>query len=956
MKRAIAVGLLLAASLTVKAQYYETGVEPFSVKWRQVSDGKIRLIYPSTAEAFAPKYLGLLSVTDSITGIDYGIGQSKIDIVLHNHSVLANGFVAWAPRRMELIAHPSYSGYAQPWHKQLATHEMRHVKQLYSLNRHTVKFASFLIGQQATGMAAGFVPLWFLEGDAVATETALSNTGRGRSAHFYQHYRAHFLSNTPNYKYDKWLLGSYKDFIPNHYNFGYQIVAYGNLKYGNSMWAKTLNYVARNPFSLFPFYFGLKRQTGLSRKSLATKAFAFSDSIWRSGSNLQSASTIEPIIHQQKQYTNYTYPYPVNDSTVVAYKTSLRNIAAFVTIDLKNQKQQTVTLPGVLLGRPYINDSLIIWAEYKPHTRWEYKSYGQIVKYNLETKQRNVFNPRKMLGNPIYDHINKKIICIEYSDSGYFSLASINANGKYQHEYRFPSNLEPFELAMDSKNGRLYIAVVSELGKEVVTLTPQYELKRVMEPTYNNINSITVKGDSLLFAASANQCENIFYHNIHLNKTYQIVNSRYGANYPTLQHDGTIMFSGYTPNGYTLFSSNWNISNTETNIKTLNNDTLTIGLSNAARINVDTLKIQEKVYTSKRYSGIGTLLNFHSWAPVYFDPFKMSESGTTVQRGATVISQNLTGTTTFTLGYGYGTDHLFKVNLRYSGLWPVFTASYELTDEYAYLFKVNQTLNTPTSKRTKAKLYTYLPFTLGGSSYSTYFQLFNSIEYTNDYLFDKSEGKYQSGLLQMNSGAFFYALRNQSHRDMLPRLGTTITAMRVNAPANTDNLGSLLMLNAKLYLPGILPNHHLKLEGSAQRQSLKKFYFSNKVNAPRGYSLYQSEEFVGVSADYLFPLAYPDWAIGSLTYIKRLSLNLFYDYAENTYPTNVNGQIVNRNEYLQSTGIEINMDVHFLRMRYPFRLKYRQAFTGSTFETNSSFSVVYDIYSNTSKSLKNREL
>ncbi len=256
MRKVVTLGILLFCAIGLKAQYFETGVEPFSVKWRQISTGKIRLIYPSESEIIAQNYLTLLTVTDTLLGKDYDLGATKLNVVLHPNTSLSNGFVAWAPRRMELITHPAYGGYAQLWSQQLAVHEMRHVKQLYALNRNTVKFASYLFGQQATGLAAGFVPMWFLEGDAVAAETAFSHSGRGRTANFYQHYRAHLLSNSKTYRYDKWLLGSYRNFIPNHYSLGYQIVAYGNLKYGSNIWANTIDYVSRNPHTIFPFYFG----------------------------------------------------------------------------------------------------------------------------------------------------------------------------------------------------------------------------------------------------------------------------------------------------------------------------------------------------------------------------------------------------------------------------------------------------------------------------------------------------------------------------------------------------------------------------------------------------------------------------------------------------------------------------------------------------------------------------
>lgn len=955
MKRLLFIVILILVANNIFAQYYETGIEPFSVKWRQISNGQIRLIYPSTAEKIASKYLNILTLTDSIVGSDYNIRKSKIDIVLHNHSSLSNGFVSWAPRRMEVITHPPFDGYAQPWNYQLAIHEMRHVKQMYALNHHAIKLTSYLFGQQAVGLAAGFIPLWFLEGDAVTAETEFSNTGRGRTAEFYQHYRAHYLSNSKPFSYDKWLLGSYKDFIPNHYSFGYQIVSYGNLKYGSSIWSNTIDYVTRKPFTIFPFYFGLKKQTGLSRKQLTEEMFTYKDSVWTAYLNSQSLTTSKNILKDSEEYSNYQYPHQINDSTIIVYKTTLTDIPSFTMINTKTQKETTITHPGMLIGKPYINDSLIIWSEYKPHLFWDYKDYSRIIKLNFLTKQQNIYSAKKMLGAPVYNSITNEISCIEYSETGEYKLTSLNGLDKLYYSLSFPDSFELFELAIDEKNGRLFVATVTNNGKEIYAIRPDSSLVRVLGPTYKDINSIEVNGNNIFFSSSTEQTEEIFLYKILDNKLFQITNSCSGSKYSNTQNNGSLLFSSYTSNGYKLSKIDSIDLTKEIVENNLQQNPLVINPSNKPYINIDTVKIPNISYKSKPYRGIGSLLNFHSWAPLYFNPYSISEEST-VNPGVTILSQNLTGSTVLVLGYGYGKSHLFRANLRYYGLWPKFSLGYELLDTYSYLYRVGQNYYTPTSKRNKIKLYTFLPFTLCNNSLISYLQLFNSIERTNDYMFEESINRYRSGLFQMNNGIYFYAIRKLSHRDLLPKYGVSMTAMYVNAPYNKDNLGSLQAYNATLYLPGFLTNNHIKLSGYAQIQNLKNFYYSNKVDPPRGYSLYQSEKIYGMTIDYLFPLAYPDWAVGSLAYIKRFSVDFFFDYAKNSYPIFKNNQITTQTYHLQSIGLELNMDFHLLRTRYPFRLKFQQAFTGNNFSPYTKFSLTYDIYGNSGSVIKNVEL
>jgi hypothetical protein len=319
------------------------------------------------------------------------------------------------------------------------------------------------------------------------------------------------------------------------------------------------------------------------------------------------------------------------------------------------------------------------------------------------------------------------------------------------------------------------------------------------------------------------------------------------------------------------------------------------------------------------------------------------------------MSQNLTGSTVVVLGYGYGNNHLVRANISYSGFWPVFSFGFEQLDEPAWVYRIS-TYDVPTKHyRNRFKLYSYLPFTLSNNSFYTYFQVFNSSERTNDYLFDSNISRYKSGLFTMNNGLYFRVTRNLAHRDLLPRLGIEITVMHVSAPYNTQNIGTLSALKSTVFLPGIFQNQHIKFSGSLQTQELKRYYLSNKVEAPRGYVLYGSEKFKGFSADYLLPIGYPDWAIGSLTYIKRFSLDIFFDYARNAYPARVNNQIVTWKENMQSVGFEFNIDLHFLRTRYPFRIKYQQAFTGNNFEAFSNLSMVYDIYGGFNNRVKHIE-
>ena len=177
----------------------------------------------------------------------------RIPVILHYESVISNGNVIWAPRRIELFLTPTQHSYADVWENQLASHELRHYVQISSLNQGITKYLQYFFGEQALGAVLGlYIPLWFLEGDAVLTETLLSNSGRGRLAAFEMPLKTQILEKGI-YSYEKAVFGSYKDFTPDYYCLGYHLVTMGRKNYGAAFWQNTLENVAKKPYAITPF-------------------------------------------------------------------------------------------------------------------------------------------------------------------------------------------------------------------------------------------------------------------------------------------------------------------------------------------------------------------------------------------------------------------------------------------------------------------------------------------------------------------------------------------------------------------------------------------------------------------------------------------------------------------------------------------------------------------------------
>ena len=84
---------------------------------------------------------------------------------------------------------------------------------------------------------------------------------------FLREYRALILNNT-NYSYEKASAGSFRDFVPDHWHFGYLMATHARRKYGNEIWKKSLNDATHYRGLFYPLNNSLKKQTGLTTNGL----------------------------------------------------------------------------------------------------------------------------------------------------------------------------------------------------------------------------------------------------------------------------------------------------------------------------------------------------------------------------------------------------------------------------------------------------------------------------------------------------------------------------------------------------------------------------------------------------------------------------------------------------------------------------------------------------------------
>ncbi len=915
------------------AQYYSTGQEPASIKWRQLKTAHFKLIFPDYYEANARKLAAYLDSTYSYAGRSLDYQPKRISLVLHTQSAKSNAVVAWAPKRIEFYTTPPQDMYAQPWLEQLALHEYRHVVQTEKLNQGPTKVISLIFGQQGTGAVLGlYVPYWFLEGDAVVAETGMSYSGRGRSPLFEMKLRSQVLEKGI-YSYDKAVLGSYHDFIPGSYELGYILVAEGRRKYGCALWSHSLDRIARRPYMVTPLQKGIKDISGLRKIPFYQESLGDVQQRWLDQDSL--TGTEEPIhlSPASKHYTDYRHPAFINDSTVVALRSGLDDISRFVRIE-KDGSEKVIFTPGLIKPEAVSYAAgKICWAETKPDLRWANRSNTVIMIFNIETGKARTINNHLKLFAPALNSDASKIVAVHTDSLDQYSLVILDVmSGAIEMKMPTASNI--FPLTPVWAGDELIIAVlVSENGKTLAKFDASSgRYKTFLNWDHTEISQPYFRAPYIYFTGSWSGISNIYALSKEDATIHQLTSSRFGAMDPYIAGDAkSMVYVDYTADGHRIARQQM-VQEKWIPLENVKDRSIKLYKSIAEQETIvpPWSEAEPTELPSKKYSKLANLFNFHSWAPL-----DINANTYTVNPGVSIMSQNLLSSSFLSAGYSYNlSEEAGKVygSYSYSGWYPIIDlyADYGLRRQNVYLPEETEV----SWDETNLKAGLRLPLNLQRGKY---FTGITPSAYVNQG-FRKMKPNSPVSFKKSNVFSALYSITayNQiktSFRDLYPKWGQSIGLYYRDTPLDQDNMSSIFAGIASLYFPGILRHQGLNIYAGYQYRVTGYYKFSDIVSYPRGITDVQDQELVSFKGTYAFPIAYPDWSVGPVLYLKRIRANLFYDYAVGLNTTGKN--------YYNSTGIDLITEVHVLRFLAPIDLGVRCTYLPD--EGNVAWSFLFGI-------------
>ncbi|NOX84547.1 MAG: hypothetical protein GXO86_01050 [Chlorobi bacterium] len=924
----------------VNAQYFSNGQDPASVKWNQIKTGKFRIIYPQNYAEMAQYYINLFRLTGpEVAGPYLEMQQIKrVPVVLHNRITTSNAMVPLAPIRMEFFEMPSQNIYPQLWSKQLALHEYRHVVQINKMKQGLTKGLYYVFGEQAiAGVMGLWLPFWFIEGDAVFSETLFSHSGRGRKPDFIYPLQAQVLDKKI-YKYDKAVFGSFRDFVPDHYTLGYQLVAYGIEHYGIGMWDFTLNRVARRPYYLVPFTTAIKKQTGKFKVQFYNQALKSLQVQWWIADNRSADTLMEIVSPENKFYTSYLFPNPAGDGSVIVEKTSIDDINRVVRITADGKEERLFT-PGFDFKESLsVSGSTICWNEKTFDPRWEMQDYSVIKLYDLKTKKVRQLTRKSRYFAPALSHSGKQIATVYVSQQSEYAIHILDASsGVVLKKFSTDDNLFFLTPHWSEDDRDLVAVVLGDKGKSIVRMDAETgKMEYVLPFSFKEIKWPVIHGSWIVYTAAYEGKDNLYAININSHKTFRVLNARFGAVYPKFSKDGKMLwFSDYTADGYRLAKIDFNpLAFQPVSLDGLNYEYVADRLVKPGTFNLDEVTVPDSAYAEKRYRKGGHLFDLHSWGPLSVDLDNYS-----IFPGATLLSQNILSTSVAVLSYQYDPNeqtNKIKFNYDYMGWYPVISFGVDYGGRRQSFLNDKDEIIKLHWHETNLSLRVSVPLNLTNSKWIKGLQPIIGIDQKFRKMAKGSQYKFRVNRFTVPVYRLFaYNRYKRSRKDIYPKWGQTLDLIYRHT-IFSDSASNQLGLTGWFYFPGFVRHQGFQIYTGYQKTVTGDYSFNNLVAVPRGYTDLNYPEYFSILSSYAIPIAYPDWNIPGFFYLKRIYSVLFYDY--------LRGFDKGEAHNLSSTGVDLYTDWNFLSIPVNVRLGVRgtHRFSDNTQLFNFLFGVTYN--------------
>ena len=883
------------------------GGNPTQLKFKSLQGRYANIIYPEQLSGTAKRVQQLTAAQAMDKQYSLGEASRKVPIVLQPLPLVSNAYVGLGPWRSEFYLTPLQNALtlgSTDWIDNLAIHEFRHVHQYSNFRKGVSKFAYIVAGEQGQALAnAASIPDWFFEGDAVFTETRYLNQGRGRLPSFMDPFRSLWSANR-QYAFQKLRSGSLKDVVPNHYELGYLLVAYGYGSFGQDFWAKVTNDAARFKGLIYPMQKAIKRHSGLTYSTFVKKAI---DSFKLNGPDFSvSPESVKITSNSSRLVTDHLFPVWVGGDSILALRKGYNELPKWTIYHQGKMINLGIKDIGIDDYFTY-KRGYVVYTGYHPDSRWSWREYNDVFVFNIYDRSTKRLTSNKRLFSPDLSNSGDLVAAVSVDNASSSKLVLFGF-GQPDKEKIIPNPKGYFyshPVFSDDDRSLFVIARRPDGTSAIVAINLEDYSEATIVPFVNApLSFLRLKNRRLIFSVSQGNKNQLWAHDLNNAKHEPIAEAYTGAYAGDLrQEDEQVVYSSPTADGEQLFSK-------AAKEKTFSE------LSDLAPVQqADTGKLDASELSVSKYRD--KLLNIHSWRPFYEQP----------EWSFTIYGENILNKVRSSFDYVYNENegsHKVGAELSYGGLYPWMSGGTNYTMNRTFrdstrFFQWNEWtgnvgLQLPLNF-TRGKLFRNLDIQVRMHGVSVDYQTKNNVTPRDrfvTYLSQQVTWSMQTQkALQHIFPKFAFVARVQNRLAL--------------GPTEARQLG----LSTQLYLPGIFRNHSLVLGAGFQgRDTLGQYLFSNNFAMARGYQAFNYPRMWRYSANYHFPVIYPDLGIGNIVYFLRMRANLFYD------DMSLKSLRTKRVFNLRSVGSEIYFDTKWWNQQaVSFGFRYSRLLDTGIFQT-----------------------
>lgn len=864
-----------------------------------------RILYPAGSDSLAARVSEITHrlATEQPSALTKGF--RGIPILLQTRPVVSNAYVGLAPWRSEFYLTPLQNSLhlgSAPWLDMLSIHEYRHVQQYMQFRRGWSKFAWWLAGEQGQGLAnAMAIPDWFFEGDAVDQETLRSGQGRGRLPDFFNGYRS-LWTDGRSYRYMKLRNGSMKNYVPDHYQLGYLLVAAGRERFGPDIWSKvTLDAAAFRPL-IYPFQGAFRRHTGASFRSFSRDVLSNGMRLPLNPTDTVAAPGEWLTVTHKRNVADHQFPRWIGPDSMLVIRRAYDQIPYWYLLSGGRMQRLAVKDIGIDDYFTY-GGGRIAYTAYQPDARWSWQEYNEVMVLELQTGIRRSLTRGGRYFSPGISADGSRIAAVSVDGNGRSALHVMDAgDGRMLMELPNPEGYFHTYPVFGRDRDELIAAVRDRSGAmALVAWDLRDRSHRILLPfSTRPLAFPSVREGMLTFTSSYAGFDRMFL--LDLNNSALFLPSDIPPAIRGAVFDPTsrsVTYATFTSDGYRIGRKPIGLQAAAMPLSEWASAPLVQVFPVSRRTEASILKDTSvsEIRTSRAYPHLHRPLNIHSWRLGFEQP----------EWSFDLYGENVLNTIRTGAYYRYNVNegfHKVGADALVSVLYPWLKGGFSVTRDRYFRLTDPVTGAAQSLRWDEWSLYggVSLPLNLTRGLFFRNLNLSAGYQHQGINYRESTGAKPVDRRINYLNALLSWSMQTQMARQQIfPKWAH---ALYLSQRTGFAGLAANQFLGiGSVYLPGATPRQSLVLNAAWQRRdTLRQYIFSNAFPLSRGYPGVDYPHMWKTGINYHFTLGYPDIGLLQMAYLLRVRGNIFYDHSW------VKSLRQQRVWSLRSVGAELHLD------------------------------------------------